>query len=68
MHRIGRVFAQMAVATAIGLAAGTFVPMPVLLSSLVCLTGGRVILQQHRSSRFARLALHFGSSASRRAA
>lgn len=67
MQRFGRVFSQMAVATAFGLAAATFVSMPVLLSSLVCLTGGRLILQRRRS-RFARLALNFGSSSSRRAA
>jgi hypothetical protein len=67
MQRIGRVFAHIAFATAFGLAAGTLVPIPVLLSSLVCLTGGRLILQR-RHSRFAQLALHFGSSRSSRAA
>jgi hypothetical protein len=67
MQRIGRAFSQMAFATAVGLAAGTFVPMPILLSSLVFLAGGRLMLQRQRS-RFAERVLYFGGSKSRRAA
>ena len=67
MQRIGRVFSQLAVATALGLAAGTFVSMPVLLSAFVFLAGGRLILQRRRT-RFARLVLHLGSNSTRRAA
>jgi hypothetical protein len=67
MQRIGRTFAQLAFATAMGLAAGTFVPMSVLLASLAGLAGGRWILQRRRTP-FAQLVLHLGSSSSRRAA
>jgi hypothetical protein len=67
MQRIGRVFAQLAFSTAFGLAAGTFVSVPILLSLLVCLTGGRLILRRRRS-RLSQLVLNYGSSSSRRAA
>src|SRR4051812_19833728 len=67
MQRIGRAFAQLMFSTAVGLAAGTFVPVPILLSLLAGLTGGRLILQRRRS-RFSKLLLNFGSSTSRRAA
>lgn len=67
MQRIGRVFALLAVSTALGLAAGTFVSTPLLLALLAGLTGGRLILQRRRS-RFSQLVLNFGSSSFRRAA
>jgi hypothetical protein len=67
MHRIGVVFSQVMVSTAAGLAAGTFVPIPILVSLLAGLTGARLILQRSRSRR-ARRVLNFGSSEARRAA
>lgn len=67
MQRIGRLFAQLAFSTAFGLAAGTFLPLPILVSCLVILTGGRSILQRRRTP-FARLVLNLGSSSQRRAA
>jgi hypothetical protein len=67
MERIGRAFALLAVSTFFGLAAGEFMPIPLLLSLLVCLAGGRMILQRQRSPRSQRM-LHWGSSSSRRAA
>ena len=67
MQRIARAFAQLAVSMALGLAAGTFVSMPILVSLLVCLTGGQLILRRRRT-RFSQLVLNFGSSSSRRAA
>ena len=67
MQRIARAFAQLAFATGAGVAAGAFVSVPILLSLLVGLTGGRLILQRRRS-RFSQLVLNFGSGASRRAA
>ena len=67
MQRIGRLFAQLAFATACGLAAGELLPMAVLASSLAGLAGARVILQlQH--SRISRTILRFGSHSPRRAA
>ena len=67
LERIGRTFAQLAVSTFFGLAAGEFIPIPLLLSLLVCLAGGRMILQRRRSPLSQR-ALYWGSSSSRRAA
>lgn len=67
MQRIGRTFAQLAFATAMGLAAGTFLPMPILLSSLAGLAGGRWILQRRRTP-LAQRVLYFGSHSPRRAA
>jgi hypothetical protein len=67
MQRIGRLFSQMAFATACGLAAGEFVPMVVLASALIGLVGGRFILQRSGTRR-ARHILHLGSSSLRRAA
>lgn len=67
MQRIGRAFAQAAVSVALGLAAGTFVPMPILAGSLVLVMGGRLVLQRQHS-RFAQRVLHLGSSTSRHAA
>jgi hypothetical protein len=67
MHKIARTFTQLAAATAMGLSTGRLLPMPVLLSLLAGLMGGRLILQRRRT-RFSRLVLHFGSSESRRRA
>ena len=67
MQRIGRAFSQLMVATALGLTASNFVSIPILVSALACLTGGRMILQRRRS-RFAQRVLNFGSNSSRRAA
>ena len=67
MERIGRAFAQAMVSLALGLGAGTFIPVPILLGALVCMAGGRFILQRRRS-RFSRVVLNLGSSTSRRAA
>jgi hypothetical protein len=67
MQRIGRAFAQAAVSVALGLAAGTFVAVPILVGSLVFLAGGRLVLQ-HQHSRFSERVLNLGSSALRRAA
>jgi hypothetical protein len=67
MQRVGRVFAQLAVSTACGLAVGTFVSLPILVSLLAGLTGGRLILHRRRTP-FSRLVLKLGSSSSRRAA
>ncbi len=67
MQRIGRVFAHVAISTSFGFAAGASVPMPILLSLLVCLTGARLILQRRRS-RSSQRVLNSRSSESRRAA
>src|SRR5687768_7425046 len=67
LQRIGLMFAQLSVATALGLAAAAFVSMPLMLSLLATLTGGRWILQRQHS-RVLRCILYFGSSAPRRAA
>lgn len=67
MQRIGRAFALTAVSVGLGLAAGTLVPMPVLLSSFAFLAGGRMILQRQHS-RFSERLLYLGSSRLRRAA
>ena len=67
MERIGRLFSQLAVATAVGLLAASFVPTPMLLSLLVFLTGGRAALQR-RHTRRAQTLLYLGSNKSRRAA
>ena len=67
MQRIGRLFAQLAVSTALGLAAASLIPVPILLSTLVALAGGRSILQR-RNTRVSRLVLRMGSHSSRRAA
>jgi hypothetical protein len=67
MQRIGRTFAQLAFATALGLAAGEFLPISLLASSLVSLAGLRFVLQR-RHTRRARLVLYFGGNKSRRAA
>lgn len=67
MQQIGRAFAQAAVSVALGLAAATFVPMPILVGSLAFLTGGRMVLQR-RHSRFSERLLYLGSSRLRRAA
>jgi hypothetical protein len=64
MQRVGRVFAQMAFSSALGLAAGTFIPLPILVSSFVGLVGGRAILQRQHSP-FADHLLNLGSSSSR---
>jgi hypothetical protein len=67
MQLIGRLFAQLAVSTACGLAAATFLSLPTLVFLLLGLTGGRAILQRRRS-RLSRLVLNFGSNSRRRAA
>ena len=67
MHRIGRVFAQLAVATACGIAAGEYISLSLLATSLIGLGGARVILPRRRS-RVAQRVVGFGSSQSRRAA
>lgn len=63
MERIGRLFTQLAFATALGLTASNFVPVPVLVSWLVLLLGGRAILQR-QDTHFSRLVLNLGSSSS----
>jgi uncharacterized membrane protein YdfJ with MMPL/SSD domain len=67
MHRVGRMFVQMAFATACGLAAAEFVPITILVSSLVGLAGTRIVLKRRRS-RLSQRILYFGGNASRRAA
>src|SRR4051812_19885910 len=67
MHRIGRAFSQSMFALALGLAAANFVAMPILVSLLACLMGGRLVLQRQRSP-FSQRMLNLGSHASRRAA
>lgn len=67
MQRVGRAFAQGAVSVALGLVAATWVPMPILVGSLVFLTGGRLVLKRQHS-RFSQRLLHLGSSTTRRAA
>lgn len=66
MQRVGRAFSQLAVSTGLGLAAASFIPVPVLVSLLVVLVGGRSILLRRRS-RLSRL-MNLGSSSIRRAA
>jgi hypothetical protein len=65
--RVRRVLAQLVFATGLGVAAGEFVPIPILMSLFVGLTGGRLMLKRRRT-KLSQLALHFGSSSSRRAA
>lgn len=69
MQRISRAFAHVMISTSLGILAGTFVPLLVLVPSLLVLTGGRwVLLRRRQRSRFARLVLNLGSSEMRRAA
>src|SRR3954469_17126901 len=58
MQRFGRAFAELMFSTAGGRAAGAFVSMPILVSLLIGLSGGRLILQRRRS-RFSKLVLNF---------
>src|SRR4051812_15578772 len=67
VQRIGRAFALASVSASLGIAAGTFVWMPILVASLAVLVGGRLILQR-QASRFSRTVLYMGSNASRQAA